>query len=77
VFADNSSSYSVSNELRVFSGRRLKDNHEICESEHLIAATSFPVLLKETFEKWSVLPKFKAGENLNRRNTWSILRIKI
>jgi hypothetical protein len=37
---------------------------------------------KETFEKWSVLPKFpdkktgtgKAGENLNRRNTWSILR---
>jgi hypothetical protein len=29
----------------------------------------------ETFEKWSVLPKFKAGENLNRRNTWSILRM--
>jgi hypothetical protein len=31
----------------------------------------------ETFEKWSVLPKFKAGKNLNRRNTWCILRIKI
>jgi hypothetical protein len=38
----------------------------------------------ETFEKWSVLPKFpekngtgKAGEILNRRNTWSILRTRI
>ncbi len=36
----------------------------------------------ETFEKWSVLPKFpdkrsgtgKAGENIDRRNTWSILK---
>jgi hypothetical protein len=31
----------------------------------------------ETFEKWSALAKFKAGENLNRRNTCSIVRIKI
>jgi len=31
----------------------------------------------ETFEKCSILFKFKAGENFNRRNTLSILRIKI
>jgi hypothetical protein len=31
----------------------------------------------ETFEKRSILFKAKEGENFNRRNTWSILRIKI
>jgi len=31
----------------------------------------------ETFEKCSILFKFKKGENFNRRNTLSILRIKI
>jgi hypothetical protein len=31
----------------------------------------------ETFEKCSILFKFKEGENFNHRNTWSILRIKI
>jgi hypothetical protein len=31
----------------------------------------------ETFEKCSILFKFKDGENFNHRNTWSILRIKI
>jgi hypothetical protein len=31
----------------------------------------------ETFEKCSILFKFKEGENFNRRNTLSILRIKI
>ncbi len=32
---------------------------------------------KETFEKCSILFKFKEGENFNHRNTMSILRIKI
>jgi hypothetical protein len=32
---------------------------------------------RETFEKCSILFKFKEGENFNRRNTLSILRIKI
>jgi len=32
---------------------------------------------KETFEKCSILFKFKEEENFNRRNTFSILRIKI
>ena len=31
----------------------------------------------ETFEKCSISFKFKEGENFNRRNTLSILRIKI
>jgi len=31
----------------------------------------------ETFEKCSILVKFKEGENFNRRNTFSILRIGI
>jgi hypothetical protein len=31
----------------------------------------------ETFEKCSILFKFKEDENFNRRNTLSILRIKI
>ncbi len=31
----------------------------------------------ETFEKCSILFKFKEGENFNHRNTYSILRIKI
>ncbi|MEJ2656236.1 MAG: histidine phosphatase family protein [Desulfobacterales bacterium] len=31
----------------------------------------------ETFEKCSFLFKFKEGENFNRRNTLSILRIEI
>jgi len=31
----------------------------------------------ETFEKCSISFKFKEGENLNRRNTLSISRIKI
>jgi hypothetical protein len=31
----------------------------------------------ETFEKCSILFKFKEGENFNHRNTFSILRIKI
>jgi len=31
----------------------------------------------ETFEKWSILFKFKKGEKFNQRNTFSILRIKI
>ena len=31
----------------------------------------------ETFEKYLFLFKFKEGENFNRRNTSSILRIKI
>ncbi|MCG2759393.1 MAG: hypothetical protein L6263_13325 [Desulfobacteraceae bacterium] len=31
----------------------------------------------ETFEKCSVLFKFKEGENFNRRNMLNILRIKI
>jgi len=31
----------------------------------------------ETFEKCSILFKAKEGENFNRRNTLSILRIKI
>jgi hypothetical protein len=31
----------------------------------------------ETFEKCSILFKFKEGENFNHRNTLSILRIKI
>jgi len=34
-------------------------------------------LLYETFEKCSILFKFKEGENFNHRNTLSILRIKI
>ena len=34
-------------------------------------------LLAETFEKCSISFKFKEGENFNRRNTLSILRIKI
>jgi hypothetical protein len=33
--------------------------------------------LYETFEKCSILFKFKEGENFNHRNTLSILRIKI
>ncbi len=32
---------------------------------------------RETFEKCSILVKFKEGENFNRRNTLSILRIEI
>ena len=32
---------------------------------------------KETFEKCSILFKFKEGENFNHRNTYSILRIKL
>jgi hypothetical protein len=31
----------------------------------------------ETFEKCSILFKFKEGENFNHRNTFSILRIKL
>ncbi len=31
----------------------------------------------ETFEKCSILFKFKEGENFNHRNTLSILRIKL
>ena len=31
---------------------------------------------KETFEKCSILFKFKEGDNFNRRNTLSISRIK-
>ena len=31
----------------------------------------------ETFEKCSILFKFKEGEDFNRRNTYSILRIEI
>jgi len=31
----------------------------------------------ETFQKCSILFKFKEGENFNHRNTWSISRIKI
>jgi len=31
----------------------------------------------ETFEKRPLLVKFKEGENFNRRNTFSILRIEI
>ena len=31
----------------------------------------------ETFEKCSILFKFKKGEYFNRRNTFSILRIKL
>jgi len=31
----------------------------------------------ETFEKCSILVKFKEGENFNRRNTLSISRIEI
>jgi len=31
----------------------------------------------ETFEKCSILFKFKEGENFNHRNTCSILRIKL
>jgi hypothetical protein len=31
----------------------------------------------ETFEKCSILFKFKEGEDFNRRNTVSILRIEI
>jgi hypothetical protein len=34
-------------------------------------------LLYETFEKCSILFKFKEGENFNHRNTLSILRIKL
>ncbi|MEE8552987.1 MAG: hypothetical protein V3S72_06775, partial [Desulfobacterales bacterium] len=33
--------------------------------------------INEIFEKCSILFKFKEGENFNRRNTLSILRIKI
>jgi len=33
--------------------------------------------LYETFEKCSILFKFKEGENFNHRNTLSILRITI
>jgi len=33
--------------------------------------------MMETFEKYSILFKVKAGENFNRRNTLSILRIEI
>jgi len=32
---------------------------------------------EETFEKCSILVKFKEGENFNHRNTLSILRIEI
>ncbi len=31
----------------------------------------------ETFEKYSILFKFKEGENFNHRNTLSISRIKL
>jgi hypothetical protein len=34
-------------------------------------------LKSETFEKCSILFKFKEGEDFNRRNTLSILRIEI
>ncbi len=40
-------------------------------------------LVEETFEKCSILLKFKEGESatelwrINRRNTWCILRIKL
>jgi hypothetical protein len=37
----------------------------------------FRGLYIETFEKCSILFKVKEGENFNRRNTLSILRIKI
>ena len=36
-----------------------------------------PDTLKETFEKCSILFKFKEGENFKRRNTLSISRLKI
>jgi len=32
---------------------------------------------EETFEKCSILFKFKEGDNFNHRNTLSILRIKL
>ncbi|MEE8480345.1 MAG: hypothetical protein V3T59_03800, partial [Desulfobacterales bacterium] len=38
---------------------------------------SFTRLKFETFEKCSILFKFKAGENFNHRNTLSILRIAL
>jgi len=37
---------------------------------------TYPLQL-EGFEKYSILFKFKEGENFNHRNTWSILRIKL
>ena len=33
--------------------------------------------LRETFEKCSILSKFKEGSNFNRRHTLGISRIKI
>jgi len=35
------------------------------------------LLQEETFEKYSILFKFKEGENFKRRNTLSISRLKI
>jgi len=40
-------------------------------------AGSFMRNQTETFEKCSILFKFKEGEDFNRMNTLSILRIKI
>jgi hypothetical protein len=52
----------------------------VCESLTL-SRLSVPVGIEahfqETFEKCSILFKFKEGEDFNRRNTSSILRIEI
>jgi hypothetical protein len=60
-----------------------KDLHALlwsCMSQVLIRLRRLQInemFYSETFEKRSILFKAKEGENFNRRNTWSILRIKI
>jgi len=43
----------------------------------LVLKAGFFFCSSETFEKCSILVKFKEGENFNHRNTLSILRIEI
>jgi hypothetical protein len=54
-----------------------KIKNRIEKLEWLIERVSIDTEYDETFEKCSILFKFKEGENFNHRNTLSILRIKI
>ena len=73
--------YKLSNRIAAVENLREKS-----ESMSLIAAAAYPEskrkkhnprLLFETFEKCSILFKFKEDENFKCRNTLSIFRIKI
>ena len=63
----------------IFFGRhsqvvRQRSAKPLFTSSNLVAASND---IKETFEEYSFLFKFKEGENFNHRNTLSISRIEI